>query len=102
MNESMSRNPEEKEKDPIPIYFEMNNCALTCPKLTDLMVAQVSCDWPTPGHVTPCSPLIGPGLPRLRGHLRGHPVRADRAEALQGLARPEEGRAAQGQHQCHR
>merc|ERR1719422_2866374 len=33
-------NPEEKEKDPIPIYFEMNNCALTCPKLTDLMVAQ--------------------------------------------------------------
>ena len=48
----MARNPEEKEKDPIPIYFEMNNCALTCPKLTDLMVAQVSCDWPTPGHVT--------------------------------------------------
>ena len=54
----IARNPEEKEKDPIPIYFEMNNCSLTCPKLTDLMVAQVSCDWPTPGHVTLCSPLI--------------------------------------------
>jgi len=34
------RNPEEKEKDPIPIFFEMNNCNLTCPKLPDLMLAQ--------------------------------------------------------------
>ena len=37
---SFIRNPEEKEKDPIPIYFEMNNCNLTCPKLPDLMLAQ--------------------------------------------------------------
>ena len=26
---------------------------------------QVGCDWPGAGHVTPCSPLIGPQLPRL-------------------------------------
>ena len=35
-----SRNPEEKEKDPIPIYFEMDNCTLNCPQLNDLMFAQ--------------------------------------------------------------
>jgi len=34
------RNPEEKEKDPLPIFFEMNNCTLDCPKLNNLMVAQ--------------------------------------------------------------
>ena len=34
------RNPEEKEKDPIPIYFEMDNCTLHCPQLNDLMFAQ--------------------------------------------------------------
>jgi len=34
------RNPEEKEKDPIPIYFEMDNCTLNCPQLNDLMFAQ--------------------------------------------------------------
>merc|ERR1719516_213394 len=34
------RNPEVKEKDPLPIFFEMNNCTLDCPQLKDLMVAQ--------------------------------------------------------------
>jgi len=34
------KNPEEEEKDPLPIFFEMNNCHLDCPKLNDLMVAQ--------------------------------------------------------------
>jgi len=33
-------NPEEKEKDPIPIFFEMNNCTIVCPKLNQLMLAQ--------------------------------------------------------------
>merc|ERR1712106_1211348 len=34
------RNPEVKEKDPLPIFFEMNNCNLDCPALKDLMNAQ--------------------------------------------------------------
>eukprot|EP00092_Neocalanus_flemingeri_P035258 GFUD01038362.1.p1 GENE.GFUD01038362.1~~GFUD01038362.1.p1 ORF type:complete len:656 (-),score=158.45 GFUD01038362.1:44-2011(-) len=34
------RNPEEKEKDPLPIFFELNNCTLDCPQLNNLMVAQ--------------------------------------------------------------
>jgi len=34
------RNPEVEEKDPLPIFFEMNNCTLDCPALKDLMVAQ--------------------------------------------------------------
>jgi len=34
------RNPEVKEKDPLPIFFEMNNCNLNCPALKDLMNAQ--------------------------------------------------------------
>eukprot|EP00092_Neocalanus_flemingeri_P017574 GFUD01019015.1.p1 GENE.GFUD01019015.1~~GFUD01019015.1.p1 ORF type:complete len:653 (+),score=151.82 GFUD01019015.1:394-2352(+) len=34
------RNPEEKEKDPLPIFFELNNCTLDCPQLNTLMVAQ--------------------------------------------------------------
>ena len=34
------RNPEVKEKDPLPIFFEMNNCSLECPQLKDIMVAQ--------------------------------------------------------------
>jgi len=34
------RNPEEKEQDPLPIFFEMNNCTLECPQLNNLMVAQ--------------------------------------------------------------
>merc|ERR550519_1650607 len=34
------RNPEEKEKDPIQIYFEMGNCTLDCPAMKDLMMAQ--------------------------------------------------------------
>lgn len=34
------RNPEEKEKDPLPIFFEMNDCDLNCPGLRDLMLAQ--------------------------------------------------------------
>ena len=27
------QNPLEKDKDPVPIYFEMNNCKLDCPKV---------------------------------------------------------------------
>jgi len=34
------RNPEEKEKDPIPIFFEMNECQISCPRLKDIMLAQ--------------------------------------------------------------
>ena len=34
------RNPEVKEKDSLPIFFEMNNCNLDCPALKDLMNAQ--------------------------------------------------------------
>jgi MFS family permease len=37
---SKIRNPEVKEKDPLPIFFEMNNCTLDCPELKHLMVAQ--------------------------------------------------------------
>lgn len=37
---SKIRNPEVKEKDPLPIFFEMNNCTLDCPQLKHLMVAQ--------------------------------------------------------------
>merc|ERR1719347_846286 len=32
------QNPLEKDKDPVPIYFEMNNCKLDCPKLTEIML----------------------------------------------------------------
>jgi len=32
------QNPLEKDKDPVPIYFEMNNCKLECPKLTEIML----------------------------------------------------------------
>jgi len=34
------QNPREKDKDPVPIYFEMNNCTLHCPKLMELMLTQ--------------------------------------------------------------
>jgi len=34
------RNPVSKEKDPLPIFFEMNNCSLNCPDLDKLMLAQ--------------------------------------------------------------
>ena len=37
---TMIRNPEEKEKDPIPIYFEMNECDIKCPMLTELILTQ--------------------------------------------------------------
>jgi len=32
------QNPLEKDKDPVPIYFEMNNCTLDCPMLRDLIM----------------------------------------------------------------
>merc|ERR1719369_780353 len=35
---SVIQNPREKDKDPVPIYFEMNNCVLDCPRLTELMM----------------------------------------------------------------
>merc|ERR1719228_3220171 len=28
-------NPREKDKDPVPIFYEMNNCELECPRLKD-------------------------------------------------------------------
>ena len=34
------RNPEEKEKDPIQIYFQMENCTLNCPELKNIMFAR--------------------------------------------------------------
>ena len=36
------QNPLEKDKDPVPIYFEMNNCKLDCPKVTRTI------NWPCP------------------------------------------------------
>ena len=38
---SKIRNPAEKDKDPVPIYFEMNHCELECSneKITDMMMA---------------------------------------------------------------
>lgn len=35
---TMIQNPLEKDKDPVPIYFEMNNCTLECPLLKELML----------------------------------------------------------------
>ena len=37
--------------------------AMELERLSRLVESQVSWDWRTPGHVTQCSPLIGPGRP---------------------------------------
>ena len=53
--------------------------------------AKVSCDWWRPGHVTSCSPLIGPGAAReLLQQPRGAAAPAGRAEAEAGGKSPGE------------
>ena len=57
---------------------------------------QVSCDWRSPGHVTPCSPLIGAGTSRGRRRSSGAapPSRRCAAPSWRPGARRSAGRAA--------
>ena len=78
------QNPLEKDKDPVPIYFEMNNCKLECPKVIydrdQYVTRRLSADR---DHAD--EQLHGD-----RCHLRKHHLRPDRrhcrdGQALQGL-----------------